>query len=65
MCMVSGYRPIQDSLIVFPKTMYQTVTNDNTIILKKKFCGLGLQVESCYPGGRHVGVGISCNLIMW
>ncbi|MFS2633956.1 hypothetical protein ACMSD1_24825 [Bacteroides thetaiotaomicron] len=45
--------------------MYQTVTNDNTIILKKKFCGLGLQVEFCYPGGRHVRVGISCNLIMW
>ena len=49
MCMVSGYRPIQDSLIVFPKTMYQTVTNDNIIIPKKKFCGLGLQVEFCYP----------------
>lgn len=65
MCMVSGCRPRQDSLIVFPKTMYQTVTNDNTIIPKKKFCGLGLQVEFCYPGSWHVGVGISCNLIMW
>ena len=27
---------IQDSLIVFPKTMYQTVTNDNIIILKEE-----------------------------
>ena len=65
MCMVSGCRPRQYRLIVFPKTMYQTVRNDNIIIPKKKFCGLGLQVEFCYPGGWHVGVGISCNLIMW
>ena len=38
--MVSGYRPIQDSLIVFPKTMYQTVTNDNTIILVIQAVGI-------------------------
>ena len=35
---VSGYRPKLDSLMVFPKTVYQTVMNDiyHTIVLKKK-----------------------------
>ena len=43
---VSGYRPRLDSLMVFPKTVYQTVTNDiyHTVVPKKKRWGLGLQV---------------------
>lgn len=64
---VSGYRPRLDSLQVFPKTVYQTVTNDiyHTIIPKKKRWGLGLQAGYSYPGGFYVGAGVSYNLFMW
>ena len=64
---VSGYRPRLDSLMVFPKTVYRTVTNDiyHTITPKKKRWGLGLQVGYGYPGGWYVGCGISCNLWQW
>ena len=61
---VSGYRPRLDSLMVFPKTVYRTVTNDiyHTITPKKKRWGLGLQVGYGYPGGLYLGVGMSYNL---
>ncbi len=64
---VSGYRPRLDSLQVFPKTVYQTVTNDvyHTIIQKKKRWGLGLQAGYGYPSGVYVGVGVSYNLWQW
>lgn len=64
---VSGYRPRLDSLMVFPKTVYQTVTNDiyHTIVPKKKCWGLGLQVGYGYPGGFYVGGGVSYNLWQW
>lgn len=64
---VSGYRPRLDSLQIFPKSVYQTVTNDiyHTIIPKKKRWGLGLQAGYAYPNGWYVGAGISCNLFMW
>ena len=64
---VSGYRPRLDSLQIFPKTVYQNVTNDiyHTITTKKKRWGLGLQAGYGYPGGWYVGAGISCNLFMW
>ncbi len=64
---VSGYRPRLDSLMVFPRTVYQTVTNDiyHTIVPKKKRWGLGLQVGYGYPGGFYVGAGINYNLFMW
>ena len=64
---VSGYRPKLDSLMVFPKTVYQTVTNDiyHTIVLKKKRWGLGLQVGYGYPFGMYAGVGVSYNLWHW
>lgn len=65
---VSGYRPRLDSLMVFPRTVYQTVTNDiyHTIKVKDK-CrwGLGLQAGYGYPGGWYVGAGVSCNLWQW
>ena len=53
---VSGCRPRLDSLQIFPKTVYQTVTNDiyHTITPKKKRWGLGLQVGYGYPGGLYV-----------
>lgn len=64
---VSGYRPKLDSIEVYPKIIYQTVTNDiyHTINPKKKRWGLGLQVGYGYPGGFYMGVGVSYNLFMW
>jgi len=64
---VSGCRPRLDSLQIFPKTVYQTVTNDiyHTITPKKKRWGLGLQVGYGYPGGLYLGVGMSYNLWWW
>ena len=64
---VSGYRPRLDSLMIFPKTVYQTVTNDiyHTITPKKKRWGLGLQVGYGYTGGLYLGVGMSYNLWWW
>ena len=64
---VSGYRPRLDSLQIFPRTVYRTVTNDiyHTIVPKKKRWGLGLQVGYGYPGGFYVGGGGSYNLFQW
>lgn len=64
---VSGCRPRLDSLQIFSKTVYQTVTNDiyHTITPKKKRWGLGLQVGYGYPGGLYLGVGMSYNLWWW
>lgn len=64
---VSGYRPRLDSLQVFPRTVYQTVTNDiyHTIIPKKKRLGLGLQAGYGYPCGWYVGAGVTFNLWQW
>lgn len=63
---VSGYRPRLDSMQIFPRTIYQTVTNDiyHTIKQKKKRWGLGLQAGYGYPGW-YVGVGVSWNVVMW
>ena len=67
---VSGYvDPRMDSMTVYPRTVYQTVTNDIyhpvAIKPKKKCWGLGLQVGYSYPGGMYVGAGISYNLFVW
>lgn len=64
---VSGYRPRLDSLQIFPRTVYQTVTNDvyHTIASKKKRWGLGLQVGYGYPVGFYIGGGINYNLWQW
>ena len=56
---------------VFPKIVYQTVTNDiyHTIKQqqkkKKKRWGSGLQIGYGYLGGWYVGVGVSYNIFMW
>lgn len=65
---VSGYvDPRLDSMTVYPRTIYQTVTNDiyHTIKPKKKRWGLGLQAGYEYPGGFYVGAGVSWNIFMW
>ena len=64
---VSGYRPRLDSLQIFPRTVYQTVTNDiyHTVTPKKKRWGLGLQAGYGYPCGWYVGAGVSYNLWQW
>ena len=66
---VSGYvDPRLDSMTVYPKTVYQTVTNDVyhpvPIKSKKKRWGLGLQA-GYGPGGWYVGAGVSYNLWQW
>lgn len=62
---VSGYRPKLDSLMVFPKTVYQTVTNDIYHTPKKKRWGLGLQLGYGYPEGWYVGAGVTYNIFVW
>lgn len=69
---VSGYvDPRLDSMTVYPRMVYQTVTNDiyHPVIVKskkkKKRWGLGLQAGYGYPGGFYVGVGVSCSLFQW
>lgn len=67
---VSGYvDPRLDSMTVYPRTVYQTITNDIyhpvTVKLKPKRWGLGLQAGYGYPGGWYVGGGVSYNLVMW
>ena len=65
---VSGYvNPRLDSIKVFPRTVYQTVTNDiyHAVKPKMKRWGLGLQAGYGYPGGVYVGAGISYNLFVW
>lgn len=67
---VSGYvAPRLDSLQVFPKTVYQTVTNDiyHPVVVKpkKKRWGFGLQAGYGYPGVFYVGGGISYDLWQW
>ena len=66
---VSGYvDPRMDSMTVYPRTVYQTMTNDIyhpvAIKPKKKRWGLGLQAGYGYPGGLYVGAGISWNLFI-
>lgn len=64
---VSGYHPRLDSIEVYPKTVYQTVTNDiyHTIKPKKKRWGIGLQAGYGYPSGFYFGGGVSYNLWQW
>ncbi|MDC1847877.1 MULTISPECIES: DUF6808 domain-containing protein [Bacteroides] len=67
---VSGYvDPRLDSMVVYPKTVYQTVTNDiyHPVIVKpkKKRWGFGLQAGYGYPGGWYVGAGVNYNIFMW
>ena len=65
---VSGYvDPRLDSMTVYPRMVYQTVTNDifHTIKPKKKRWGFGLQAGYGYPGGFYVGAGVSYDLRQW
>ncbi len=67
---VSGFvDPRLDSVTVYPRTVYQTVTNDiyHPVVVKPKpkRWGLGLQAGYGVPGGWYVGGGVSWNLFMW
>ena len=67
---VSGFvDPRLDSMTVYPRTVYQTVTNDIyhpvSIKSKKKRWGFGLQAGYGYPGGFYVGAGVSYDLWQW
>lgn len=64
---VSGYRPRLDSIEVYPRTVFQEVTNDiyHTIVPKKKRWGLGIQAGYGYPDGVYIGIGVSYNLFQW
>ena len=67
---VSGYvDPRLDSMTVYPKTVYRTVTNDIyhpvAIKPKKKRWGLGLQAGYGYPSGLFVGIGVTYNIFVW
>ena len=67
---VSGYvDPRLDSMTVYPKTVYRTVTNDIyhpvAIKPKKKRWGLGLQAGYGYPSGLFVGIGVTYNIVVW
>lgn len=58
---VSGYNPSLDSMELYRDKEIITLPP----LQKKKRWGLGLQTGYSYPGGWYVGVGISCNLVMW
>lgn len=66
---VSGYvDPRLDSMMVYPRTEYRTVTNDIyhlPVKAKPKRWGLGVQVGYGVPGGWYVGGGVSYNLVIW
>ena len=64
---VSGYRPRLDSLHIFPRTVYQTITNDVYHIVKpkKKRWGFGVQAGYGYPSGWYIGIGGNYNLWQW
>lgn len=64
---ISGYLPRMDSLKLFPRTVYRTVTNDvfHTVVPKRKRWGAGLQAGYGYPGGWYVGAGVSYDLWQW
>ena len=67
---VSGYvDPRLDSMTVYPRTVYQTVTNDiyHPVVVKpkRKRWGFGLQAGYGYPGGWYVGAGVSYDLWQW
>lgn len=58
---VSGYRPQLDSIFVYPRTRYVTVTRQ----AKPKRWGIGLQAGygvGCGGTGPYVGIGVNYNL---
>ncbi|MBC5610286.1 DUF6808 domain-containing protein [Bacteroides sp. NSJ-48] len=67
---VSGYvDPRLDSMTVYPRMVYQAVTNGVyhpvPIKSKKKRWGFGLQAGYGYSGGFYVGGGVSYDLWQW
>lgn len=59
---VSGYRPRLDSIFVYPRTRYVTVTRQ----AKPRRWGIGLQAGygvGCGGIGPYIGIGVSYNFI--
>ncbi len=68
---VSGYHVTLDRLEVYPRTVYQTVTNtmERTVTDKKRW-GIGLQAGYGYnfgsgKPGPYVGIGVQYNIVQW
>lgn len=65
---VSGYEPNLDSIKVYPKTVYNTITNTITIKEKPKRWGIGVQGGYGYGIGGftpYIGVGVHYNIFSW
>lgn len=63
---VSGYEPCLDSIQVYPKTEYKTITS--TIKDKPKRWGIGIQGGAGYGKGGftpYIGIGVQYNIIRW
>lgn len=65
---ISGYKPVLDSIWVFPETTY--ITKEIAVKSKPKRWGIGVQAGCgmAFPRGKlmfapYIGVGISYNLI--
>lgn len=64
---VSGYEPCLDSIQVYPRTEYKTITNTIKVQDTKRW-GIGIQGGVGYGKGGftpYIGVGIQYNIIRW
>jgi hypothetical protein len=64
---VSGYDPSLDSIQVYPKTEYKTITNTIKMQDTKRW-GIGIQGGVGYGKGGftpYIGIGIQYNIIRW
>lgn len=64
---VSGYEPNLDSIQVYPRTEYRTVTNTIKVRDDKRWgigihCGVGYGIGGFTP---YIGIGVQYNLIRW
>jgi hypothetical protein len=64
---VSGYDPSLDSIQVYPKTEYKTITNTIKMQDTKRW-GIGIQGGVGYGKGGftpYIGIGVQYNIIRW
>lgn len=64
---ISGYEPSLDSIEIYNKTVYKTITNEKIITKnqKNKHWGVGFQVGTTYNGkfAPYLGIGLSYNFL--